>query len=130
MQASGVSVGDRFVHSLLAKDWTGVETVIDPVVDFRGLTPGSAWQATSAKSLTESVFQVWFEPNDDIYEIVAISEDAITTRSRIAYRFRLRNEGGDFICEQTAYYDEVEGKIAKLRILCSGFLESAGRDNR
>jgi hypothetical protein len=130
VQASGVSVGDRFVHSLLAKDWTGVETVIDPVVDFRGLTPGSAWQATSAKSLIESVFQVWFEPNDDIYEIVAISEVAITTRSRIVYRFRLRNEGGDFICEQTAYYDEVEGKIAKLRILCSGFLESAAHDNR
>ena len=50
MQASGVSVGDRFVHSLLAKDWTGVETVIDPVVDFRGLTPGSAWQAWLAKA--------------------------------------------------------------------------------
>ncbi len=125
-----ISIGERFVGSLLAKDWLGVEDVIDPAIDFRGLTPGSPWEAASAKSLIESVFQVWFEPSDDIYEIVAVSTDQITTRSRIVYRFRVRNEGGDYVCEQTAYYDETADKITKLRILCSGFLKTADNDRQ
>jgi hypothetical protein len=122
------SIGERFVRSLLAKDWIGVENIIDPAVDFRGLTPGSPWEATSAKSLIASVFQVWFEPDDDIFEIVAVTSDHILTRNRIVYRFRVRNQSGDYVCEQTAYFDEQGDKIAKLRILCSGFLPTAGHD--
>lgn len=129
MQSSDASVGERFVGSLLAKDWLGVETVIDPTVDFRGLTPGSVWEAASSKSLVESVFQVWFGPDDDIYEIVSVVEGRISTRNRIVYRFRIRNEGGEYICEQTAYYDQVGDKIRTLRVLCSGFLEAAGNDD-
>jgi hypothetical protein len=130
MKPPHISVGDRFVRFLLAKDWAGVEDVIDPAIDFRGLTPGSPWEATSAKSLIESVFQVWFEPSDDIYEIVAIAGDHISNRNRIVYRFRVRNRGGDHVCEQTAYYDVTRDKIVKLRILCSGFLKPAEHDRR
>jgi hypothetical protein len=124
------SIGERFVRSLLAKDWTRVEDVIDPAIDFRGLTPGSPWEATSAKSLIESVFQVWFDSSDDIYEIVAVAGEHISTRHRIVYRFRVRNKGGEYVCEQTAYYDETGDKIKKLRILCSGFLKTAELDRR
>jgi hypothetical protein len=59
---------------------------------------------------------------------MAVSGDQITTRNRIVYRFRVRNEGGDYICKQTAYYDEDEDKIRTLRIICSGFLKTAGHD--
>jgi translation initiation factor IF-1 len=127
MGLSDTSIGERFVRSLLAKDWSDVEDVMDPAIDFRGLTPDSAWEASSAKNLISSVFQVWFEPSDDI-EIVAVSTDLISTRSRIVYRFRVRNEAGDYVCEQTAYYDETKGKIMNLRILCSGFLKIADHD--
>jgi hypothetical protein len=122
------SIGERFVRSLLAKDWAGVEGVIDPAIDFRGLTPSSPWEATSAKNLIESVFQVWFEPSDDIYDIVVVAGDHISTRNRIVYRFRVRNRDEDYVCEQTAYYDETGDKIVTLRILCSGFLNTADHD--
>jgi len=51
-------------------------------------------------------------------------------RQRVVYRFRVRNPGGDYVCEQTAYYDTDEDRITKLRILCSGFVPSGGRGSQ
>jgi hypothetical protein len=39
------NVGERFAISLLARDWEGVKAVLDPAVEFRGLTPGRLWEA-------------------------------------------------------------------------------------
>jgi hypothetical protein len=103
-----MSIGERFARSLLAKDWAGVEDVIDPAVDFRGLTPGSPWEATESKTFVKEIFQHWFEPTDEIYEIVDVSTDRVVDRQRVVYRFRIRNPDGDYVCEQTAYFDEVD----------------------
>jgi hypothetical protein len=59
---------------------------------------------------------------DDIYETTDIASDRIADRHRVVYRFRVRRDEDDYVCEQTAYFDEVDGKIVTLRILCSGFL--------
>jgi hypothetical protein len=45
-------------------------------------------------------------------------------RNRVVYRFRARKPDGDYVCEQTAHYDEAKGRITNLRILCTGFLPS------
>jgi hypothetical protein len=118
------SVGERFVDALLAKDWPRLDTVLDPEVDLRALTPGRPWEATGTTALVEEVFSHWFEPTDDIYEVLEVATDHIADRHRVIYRFRVRNPDGDYVCEQTAYYDEAGGRITKLRILCSGFLPS------
>lgn len=128
MGSARASVGERFVDALLAKDWQRVETVVDPEVDFRALTPGRPWEASESKTLVNEVFPQWFESTDEIYEILNVSSDRVVDRQRVVYRFRVRNPGGDYVCEQTAYFDEADDKITKLRILCSGFLPSAGRD--
>jgi hypothetical protein len=39
------NVGERLAAALLAKDWDGVAAVLDPAIDFRGLTPGRPWEA-------------------------------------------------------------------------------------
>jgi len=125
MRSPDVSVGERFVQALLAKDWTRVEGAVDPGIDFRALTPGRPWEATTRKDLIEEVFQQWFGPSDDIYEILAISTDRVVGSNRVVYRFLARKPDGDYVCEQTAYYDEAKGRITNLRILCTGFLPSA-----
>jgi hypothetical protein len=38
MQITETTVGERFARAFLAKDWNGVATLLDPHVDFRGLT--------------------------------------------------------------------------------------------
>jgi hypothetical protein len=96
------NVGERFAAALLAKDWDGVLALLDPAVDFRGLTPGQPWEAKAPGDLVEQVFTRWFEPSDDIYEVLGISTGQIVDRQRVVYRFRVRNPGGDYVCEQTA----------------------------
>ena len=117
-------VGERFAAALLAKDWDGVTAVLDPAIDFRGLTPGQPWEAKTADDLVQQVFSRWFEPSDDIYEVLDISTGQVLNRHRVVYRFRVRNPDGDYVCEQTAYYDADPDTITKLRILCTGFLPS------
>lgn len=120
-----LTVGQSFAEALLAKDWRLLESLLDAAIDFRGLTPGRPWEASSAKELIDTVFAQWFEPTDDIYETIEISGDVIAGRQRVIYRFRVRNPVDDYVCEQTAYFDESDGRINKLRILCSGFLPSS-----
>jgi hypothetical protein len=121
------NVGERFAAAPLAKVWGGVMALLDPAIDFRGLTPGQPWEAKTPDDLVEQVFTHWFEPSDDIYEVLGISAGQIVDRQRVVYRFRVRNPGGDYACEQMAYYDADADKITKLRILCSGFVPSGGR---
>jgi hypothetical protein len=125
MKTSESSVGSKFAEALLAKDWVLLESLLDHEIDFRGLTPGRPWEAATAKSLIDTVFTQWFEPTDDIYETLDVATDRIANRQRVIYRFRVRNPEDDYVCEQTAYYDELDGKIVKLRILCSGFIPSS-----
>ncbi len=121
MPASASAVGEQFARSLLSKDWGGMAAVLDPSVEFRGLTPGRYWEANAASTLIDEVLRKWFEPNDEIYEVLAIATGRVVDRERVVYRARIRNTDGDFVCEQTAYYDTEDNRITKLRILCSGF---------
>jgi hypothetical protein len=127
MLTTGTTAGERFARAFLAKDWDGVARLLDPQVDFRGLTPGRAWKASTANELIQQVLSKWIEPIDDVHQVIDVATDRVVDRERVVYRFRVRNPDGDFVCEQTAYYDTDAGRIVKLRVLCSGFLPASGR---
>jgi hypothetical protein len=57
---------------------------------------------------------------DDAYEVLDISTGQVADRQRVVYRYRLRGPDGEYVAEQTAYFDADAGRITKLRILCSG----------
>jgi hypothetical protein len=116
--------GECFAKALMAKDWGAVGAVLHPEVDVLALTPGRLWEAPTADDLINDVLQTWFGPEDEIYEVLGVSNDAVVDRRRVVYRFRVRNGGHDYVCEQTVYYDEVNDQITKLRLLCSGLLPS------
>ncbi len=42
-------------------------------------------------------------------------------RQTVSYRFRGHNDDGPFLVEQQAYLTEEDGRIAWMRVLCSGF---------
>jgi hypothetical protein len=50
--AMAANVGARFATALLAKDWDGVMALLDPAVDFRGVTPGQPWEAKTPDDLS------------------------------------------------------------------------------
>jgi hypothetical protein len=118
--------GERYAAAFLAKDWDGVRAVLDPAVDFRGMTPGQVWEAKTSDDLIDQVLRRWVE-HDDIYDVLEVSSGQVVDRQRVAYRFRFRNPSGDYVCEQTAYYDTDAGRITKLRLLCSGPRRTGGR---
>jgi hypothetical protein len=121
-----VNVGERFATALLARDWDGVKAVLDPAIEFRGLTPNRLWEAKTADDLVDQVFSRWYECKDDAYEVLDISTGEVADRQRVVYRYRLRDSDGEYVAEQTAYFDADAGRITKLRILCSGPVPSGG----
>ena len=115
------SLGPDFAAALADKNFGRITELLDPQVDFRGLTPRRAWEASSATEVVSAVLAQWFEESDHIDELLEVEGVAFADRQRVGYRFRGHNDDGPFTVEQQAYFTEQEGRIAWMRVLCSGF---------
>jgi ketosteroid isomerase-like protein len=119
--------GSVFARAVSSKDREGLLEVLADDVDFRALTPGRAWEASSPPEVADIVFGSWFEPQDDIVGLVGVEDgEPVGDTRRVAYRLAVRTPGGEFTVEQQAYYRTREGRIAHLRVLCSGLREAGG----
>lgn len=115
-------IGERFARAVAEKDGTGLLDLLDPGVDFRALTPGRFWEASSATALVDDVILgAWFDGGDRIDALEDVQTGAVADRDRVAYRLRVVNADGTFLVEQQAYFGVEDGRISWLRILCSGF---------
>ena len=119
--AADTALGPRFAEALGRKDFADVMSLLDPRIDFRGLTPGRVWEATDAHAVVEGILRLWFEDTDELDEIVSIDCDGFADRQRVSYRFHGHNAAGPFVVEQQVYYAESDGRINYMRVLCSGF---------
>lgn len=114
------TLGVRLAHAIAAKDEAALRDLLADDVDFRGLTPGRAWEGTGPDDVVRVLF-TWFDEDDTIERVVDVSErDDVVDTSHVSYRFDLANPGGSYVAEQQAYYRGGEA-IEHLRILCSGF---------
>jgi hypothetical protein len=115
-------IGERFVQALAKKDMAGLLDVLDSEVDFRGLTPGRFWEASSAKALVDDIFLgAWFEADDHIESLEDVQLGSVADRDRVSYLLRVSNPDGLFLVEQQAYFGVENDRINWLRILCSGY---------
>ena len=117
----GSDIGLRFVRALAAKDVDGLTSLLDPQIEFRGLTPSRGWEASSPDGVREIVFGSWFEPQDHVRETLAADTDRVADRDRLRYRLRVESEGVEYLVEQQGYYDVVDGRITRMSLVCSGF---------
>ena len=118
---SASTVGREFAEALSRKDFGRVAELVDPGLDFRGLTPNRTWQSSNAAEFVSDVLEKWFEESDVIEEMIGIETGAFADRDQVAYRFRGHNGDGPFVVEQQAYYTTAAGRIDWLRVICSGF---------
>ena len=115
------ALGTRFVDALATRNREGLEAVLHPDVDFRGLTPNRVWEAGDAADVLEIVLGSWFEPADEVDELVLVESDAFADREQLRFRLRGHNADGPFVVEQQAYLSERDGRIGWMRVVCSGF---------
>lgn len=114
--------GTRLAEAIGRKDRDGVRAVLAPDVDFRGLTPGRAWEGSTADDVLHVLFGCWFEDADEIAEVLDVAENApVVDTGHVSWRFALRTPDGDHVAEQQAYYRAEDGRITHLRVMCSGF---------
>lgn len=106
--------------AVAAKDWEGLQELLHPEVDFRGMTPGRVWEADGPDGVV-ATFASWFDDDDVVEGIEALQTDAFADRERVGYRVRVRNKDGLHLAEQQAYLTEREGRIGWLRVLCAGY---------
>jgi hypothetical protein len=115
------ALGTAFAAALSRKEFGEVAALLHQEVDFRGLTPGRTWEASSPDQVVDEVLTKWFEPSDELERLVSVETDSVGDRRRVAYRLEGRNPDGPFVVEQQAYYSERDGRIGWMRVLCSGF---------
>jgi hypothetical protein len=115
------TLGADFARALAAKDFDRISELIHPEVDFRGLTPSRAWEASDGETVISGVLRQWIEDDDDVEALESVETDAFADRERVGYRFRVRNPDGLFLVEQQAYLAERDGRIGWMRVVCSGF---------
>jgi hypothetical protein len=118
-------LGRAFVEALAAKDFERLTTLLDREIDFGGLTPGRAWEATESNGAVDGILRQWFDDSDQIEQVLAVETDSFADRERVGYRLRIHNPDGQFIVEQQAYYAVRDGRITWMRVLCSGFRPSS-----
>jgi hypothetical protein len=116
------TLGRRLVESVAARDVAAVTALLASDVDFKGVTPGRFWEASSPEGVVDAVLGHWFGDSDHIERVVAIEEgDPVADTQRVGYRFEVTNGDGPHLVEQQVYYRERDGRIGYLRAVCSGY---------
>ena len=114
-------LGARFVAALAARDLAQVASLLHPEVDFRGMTPGRFWEASTATQVVDEILRSWYEDRDQIDEVLEVETAWVVDRERVGYRLAVSNPDGRFLVEQQAYYQTSNGSITWMRIICSGW---------
>jgi hypothetical protein len=117
------SLGEQFAKALASKDAVQLKALLAPDLSFRAMTPGKFWESRdSGEVVDEIMLGTWFKPSDDIRALERVDTDSVGPRNRVAYRLRVVNGDGDHLVEQQCYFDDVDGRIAWLRVMCAGYL--------
>ncbi len=119
------TLGSDFARAVAEKDAARLSALFAPELDFRAMTPRKTWEAQDADGVLGIVFGHWFEDDDRIQSLERLETDSFADRARVGYRLSVDNPEGRFLLEQQAYLSEGtgegEGKIAWMRVLCSGY---------
>ncbi len=113
--------GERFAEAIAAHDATALSVLVADKVEFRGMTPGRSWEADDPTVVVDIVLGNWFSETNQIRSVVRVEGDPVSDTRQVSYRFEIDNEDGAWLVEQQAYYRVEDGRIAWMRVLCSGY---------
>jgi hypothetical protein len=112
-----------FLEALAAQDFARLGSVIRADAQLQALVPRGLREWQGREQIC-SAFAGWFGDTDDCQLVEAVIGD-VGVRLHMHWRARLRAPRlgpGWFVVEQQVYADtDGRGRIAKLRLLCSGY---------
>ncbi len=76
------TLGARFANALAAKDFDELRELLDPEIDFRGMTL-PFWEAGDRDTVVADVLQHWFEPTDEVEALDALETHAFADREHV-----------------------------------------------
>jgi hypothetical protein len=119
------SVAAEFVEALVARDLIRARALLHDDVDFRAMTPNRIWEAEGADDVAV-ILRGWFaDPDEEIHTIEPTDPVAVEDTLRTGWRVRGTDDEGPFVYEQQAYTREGDGRIAWMRVFCSGYRRPA-----
>jgi hypothetical protein len=114
--AIAAAVADRDIARLAA--------AVTDTVRLRALLPGGPVE-DHGRDAVVARFGAWFGDMDTV-DLVESTGQAVADRLLIHYRLDLAQRGTRWACTQTAICKVVDGRVATVDLLCSGFREIQG----
>ncbi|MFL5866671.1 MAG: hypothetical protein ACJ766_06170 [Thermoleophilaceae bacterium] len=120
MSTSTTSLGAEFAEAFAAKDLDRLGSMLDPEIDFRALTPNRTWEGSSPTQVVADVLKEWCDDLDQVERLEDVETGTVANCERVGYRIRGRDGEGPYVVEQQAYFEERDGRISWMRVVCSG----------
>src|ERR1700722_14452042 len=124
------ALAGSFLEGLAAQDFARLEDALTADARLRALLPRGLREWTGAEAIAAS-FARWFGDTED-FELAEAIVGKVGGRLHMHWRVRLQAErlgAGWFTVEQQAYADNAGGgRIARLDLLCTGYLSEAPDD--
>jgi hypothetical protein len=114
--------GIQLATAVARRDEAALLQLLDPTVQFRGMTPNRFQEAHGSAQLLGILLAEWLTPADQVTGIKSIDTDAIDEVHRVGYRLYVVNPGGSFVVEHQAYFRVRAQRIAWLQMMTSGLL--------
>lgn len=113
------TIGRAFASAIARRDFGELGDLLHPDIELRALTPRRSWEPDGHEAAVQVLRTWWGDCRFDGIEHVEVG--TVGDRGHVAYRFTGQRPDGPFVVEQQAYFTEQDGRIAWMRVLCSGF---------
>ena len=124
------ALAGSFLEGLAAQDFTRLGDALTAGARLRALLPRGLREWTGPEAIA-GAFARWFGDTED-FELAEATVGEVGGRLHLHWRVRLQAErlgAGWFTVEQQAYADTADGgRIARLDLLCTGYLAEASDD--
>jgi hypothetical protein len=123
------ALADALLDGLAAQDFARLGGALAADACLRALLPSGLWEWAGAEAIAGR-FERWFGGTED-FELVEAAVGEVGGRLHLHWRLRLRAErlgAGWFTVEQQVYADADGGRIARLDLLCTGYLPEGDHD--
>src|SRR4051794_10793899 len=114
-------IGVRFAKAVAARDADTLTGMLAETVDFRGMSPDTVFEGSTAAEVVDVLLGQWFDNARHMEGLDSVGTSSVGDRERVGCRVRVSDSDGTYEAEIQAFFSlDGEGRIAWLRIMSSG----------